>query len=168
MKCKAKDLAGYPKRRTHVPSLPWLSISGLRTWSTRYSDQRCGDPVRMLPAQGYSSPGFVKVECSEPAIRKPGMTTYMSHRQHQVVDCATPYIRTYREEHPLGQLFVRLEQGIETPASNSSSQSAERRSFVAYIDISLDNGSGVVPGGRTAAGRVHLQRMELPSTLAST
>ena len=46
----------------------------------------------------------------------------MSHRQHQMVNRTTPYIHTYREEHPLGQLFVCLEQRIETAKGKVSLQ----------------------------------------------
>ena len=78
----------------------------------------------MLPARGCSSPIFGK-ECSEPPVNGHVVPTYMSHRQHQVIKRPTPYIHTYREEHPLGQLIVCLEQRVETPTNNGSSQSTE-------------------------------------------
>lgn len=68
------------------------------------------------------------------------MPPYMSHGHHQVVNRTTPYIHTHRKEHPLGQLFVRLEQGIETTKGNGSSQRVRRRTNT-HSDISLDNGN---------------------------
>jgi hypothetical protein len=94
----------------------------------------------MLPARGCSSPRFVK-EYSEPLANGHPVPTYMSHRQYQVINRPTPYIHTYREEHPLSQLVVCFEQRVETPTGNSSSQSAERQRTEAYINISFDNGS---------------------------
>jgi hypothetical protein len=53
--------------------------------------------------------------------------TYMSHGQYQMVNCTTPYIHTYRKEHPLGQLLVCLEQRIETTKGKASSQLVRKK-----------------------------------------
>jgi hypothetical protein len=63
----------------------------------------------MPPVQGYSSPKFARWEIN--GISGAGNTcvyTYVSHRQHQVVNRTTPYIHTYCKEDPLGQLLVCL------------------------------------------------------------
>jgi hypothetical protein len=92
----------------------------------------------------------------------------MSHRQHQVVNRTTSYIHTDREEHPLRQLFICLEQRVESTTRNGSSHGGGGKKPALTVTSPLIMAAGAVLKGQGAAGRGHLPYKELPRTLEPT
>ena len=58
-----------------------------------------------------------------------------------MVDRTTPYIHTYRKEHPLSQLLIRLEQRIKPARKPGFFTIGGNKRNGTHSDISFDNGS---------------------------